>query len=235
MRRILLFAVCILVTLSLTGCGGSEESSSGEASGGESTSADSPSAEEIVAEIQATAEDADWGADVVTVRAETRFRAPTIVIEVDGDEAASEAVFDGALAVAHEMSPDGPYYLEVGTLSSMDGLSRVGPALPAPVSSPEDIGGWLDAAYGPASGDPVDEAWYEAIVSASTETDPAFGTLVNVKTNIAGSDPDAETQANLIMIAVEESTGGAFEWIRVTFSDGENVTSKHLPNPYVGE
>lgn len=156
---------------------------------------------------------------------------------VDPDTA--DDVASAVDATLRAQSPDGPWCAEVhvggGSLPpSSRGTKRIGPAPAKTPSGPEGIKAWIDATYGPASGDPVDEEWYRAIQSVSFS---AKSRQVMVRANLPQNDPNTPAQADMIVMAVTEPFFGApartFETVRVVCPDYELVAGCTIDNPYV--
>ncbi len=190
----------------------------------------------VTAAIKEAAAGAPWGKSMKSVEVVDYFRTPVVSVAVDGGDLESDVVGDAAFLLAGTMYPDGPYFVEVYRVAggrervSFSNLVRFGPKPPAPASSPDGIMAWIDAAYGPKSGDPVDESWYKAI--KTIRFDKAKQTVV-VMTDIPRDSPAAEREARRIAIAVGEAKAPGIRTILARFADGTAFASPtDLDNPY---
>lgn len=157
-----------------------------------------------------------------------RLRKPTVVVYMDLSANDMSAVIND---VANEWAnSDQGADLSVRWVSN-DGLIIQGgmplylefaDSVPAPAASANDFMSWLDAAYGPASGDPVAEDWYGRITAAGPSSD---GTSIEVTTDLDFEKMTDREQADVIgQVLMLSKTAGVSGWV-VRFADGDNILS----------
>ncbi len=234
--RLLLVALALVLVTGLTaGCSASDggdttEPTTGKTEGsGSGSSAEEATGGEITIETfeawLAEQPDTDvWYSKATSSEMTKRLRKPTIVVFVDmpGGELQSYANTvtnewansdDGQTTNVRLVSSDGMVF-QGGMPLSMEFAESV----PEPPTSPGAFMTWLDEAYGPASGDPVDEEWYARIESAGPNLDRE---AVEVQTDLDYTsmvDRElANTIGEVLKLAHPQGTSG---WI-VRFGDGE--------------
>jgi hypothetical protein len=95
-------------------------------------------------------------------------------------------------------------------------------SVPAPATGADDFMRWLDAAYGPGSGDPVDEEWYARVQSAGPSAD---GATVEVVTDLDFEKMTDREQADVIgQVLILAAPAGTSGWT-VRFADGNNIVT----------
>ena len=243
-RTALIILALLLGTLLLVGCG------DGSASDGGSDSTDgaggsSDTAEQSIKEyVEQNHADTEWYATIDRIVETRKLRHPVTEFWFGTDSTDEYMAHKDALnqAIA-EMGLSGYHVDTYGPGGSSGGFgsgSIEGESVTLP-EAPADIGGlsaWMDEAYGPGSGDEVEE-WYGRITGYDFETDAWDGEkVIVVRTDLVFSTdrtPD-KMMADLISLAVASS---GLDWatdVRVVFGDGNNVHTGGLAEyvPYSG-
>lgn len=243
-RHLLLLAL-LLVVVALFGCGGDTGSTDSTGDGSaDGVAADAASLETF---LQDNYGDTAWFAAIDRITATRKLRHPVTEVwfAVTVQEARDQYNMDLNTAISEWVSESQEsLYVDVyGTDGKVGGFGNqmgdpVNPQLPAAPTSIDGLEGWMDAAYGPGSGDTVED-WYTHITGYETGEDQYSGeTIVRVLSDLTYSPtwtPDAE-MAELMRTAI--ATAG-ITWatqVEVVFADGENISHSGIewPNPYEG-
>lgn len=167
-----------------------------------------------------------WYMQVNGISYMTRLRKPCVLVFTAMDSTMASAVLNepanewansetGSELLVRWITIDG-MVIQGGVPLSVEFAEDV----PAPPASANEFMTWLDSAFGPASGDPVDEDWYGRITGAGPG---AHGTAIEVTTDLDYEEPADREQADVIGHVLQLARpAGATEW-SVTFEDGENV------------
>ncbi len=207
MKRLLLISLALVLAMSLTACGGSDNPADdgGPATPGDpapSTSsgdaADSGIAtvEDVKAFFAEEHADAEWYADVTDVTLETMLGAPVLAIHVawtsvpddfDAMNRKTMAISDVLSTTEQSVAPNVVLLLADGTVTELYGSGGTGIAqmaeafdLPPAPTTAEGVADWLETVYGPGGLVKLgeDETWYSAIQSIGMETVAGDETLV---------------------------------------------------------
>lgn len=239
MRRVPLAIVVLLALVLVAGCAapaaenasepaGSSESAAGEAGG--------DTAQSAWDQLAADYGDTEWHQAITSIDPVVKLRHPVWEVRFD---ATVEGVRNNgwnndlmfALAEVWPVQGDG-YHVDIyGT----DGPAAGGGmgtgesiTLPAPPDSVDGMTAWLDEAYGPASGDAVED-WYGHVTGFGFEAEAWDGAnVLVVKTDLSDVgfewSPERE-MVDLIRYAVSTAKVTWAENLRIEDATGENLST----------
>jgi hypothetical protein len=239
--------VLLATALLVAGCGGDGGSDAASEDGADAGVAASQESVALDVWLEENYGDTAWFAAIDRVEETTKLRVPVTEIwfSVSGAEVANQYQMDLNTAVnewAGETGTSSFYIQTFGTDGGMGGFGNSSSedvvTLPAAPESFDGLAGWMDAAWGPGSGMPVEE-WYGHVTGYDFETDAWDGEkVIVVKTDLPAMEtgsPERDT-VDLIRYAVAAAHPDWATNIRVEDATETNLSTGQIPEtiPYGG-
>ncbi|MEW5783467.1 MAG: hypothetical protein AB1767_00005 [Bacillota bacterium] len=216
---ILLITVCLMFTL-VAGC------SQVEAPGQEPGNGSGDALAAFKAWFADNYGDAAWYGQAGEIKQVARLRKPAVLLFVDLDSSAFMNEANELLNAWSNSEHSGEAALRIvlsdGSVLAVPLSLELAGSVPPPPASAADFMIWLDTAFGPAGGDPVNEEWYGRIKSAALN---AQRQSIEIETDLNFGSPADRELAEAISQVLQLARPADVPCWRVLFADGANELS----------
>ena len=183
----------------------------------------------------------EWYRSIMSVRATEKLGGTVVEVQFVGSWAEVNAMHEALFDAVHRDGVDLDAYVEVWSDEGFVAGTGVGEPrgraeLPPPPATVDGLRDWLEEAYGPPGGGPVEEEWYSRIEGFSMETSADGERVLVVETDLVLTEPLDDRDQEVILVAVSESGLTFADSVEVlTAEPGVStltVIGRH-PNPWV--